>query len=97
MRPGLTSPGALFGYTHGDVYIDDADPEGSYLERLLTPKLAIERAYIERKNGLRDIGVMVRTAWTIAALAAGRKRFPLPPETSLAKPWYDFADSGSGV
>jgi lipopolysaccharide/colanic/teichoic acid biosynthesis glycosyltransferase len=90
VRPGVTSPGALFGYTHGDAYLDDADPEGSYLANLLGPKLAIERAYIERANVLADIGVMFRTALAVVLIAAGKREFALPAEAEAAKPWFDF-------
>src|SRR5690606_34349615 len=55
-RPGITSPGAIFGYTHGEAMLDAADPEGSYVKAQLIPKLAIERAYMERATVLRDVG-----------------------------------------
>jgi len=72
VRPGVTSPGAIFGYTRGDEYLDPDDPEGSYIERQMPVKLAIERAYIARATLLRDIGVCFRTVWAIIAMVLGR-------------------------
>jgi lipopolysaccharide/colanic/teichoic acid biosynthesis glycosyltransferase len=91
VRPGITSPGAIFGYTHGDALLDPADPEGSYARDQLPAKLAIELAYIERANIVRDIAVMLRTVSTIVQIAAGRRRFPLPREAAGAVRWHDFS------
>ena len=92
--PGVTSPGAIFGYTHADALLDPADPEGSYVERVLAPKLAIERAYLEQTSLATDIMVILRTAWTILSIAAGRKRFALPREAGRAARWHDFLGDG---
>jgi lipopolysaccharide/colanic/teichoic acid biosynthesis glycosyltransferase len=91
VRPGITSPGAIFGYTHGDDLLDPADPEGSYARNQLPAKLAIELAYIERTSILRDLGVILRTGWTIVQIALGRRHFPLPREAVLAERWHDFS------
>lgn len=65
--PGVTSPGAIYGYIFGNAILDDADPEGSYVNQMLKPKLALERAYIERASFHRDIKYMILTAWAIFA------------------------------
>lgn len=67
VRPGVTSPGAIYNYLMAHSLIDDADPEGSYARNLLPPKLALERAYLERASVLRDIGYILLTAWAIVA------------------------------
>lgn len=72
VRPGITSPGALFYYAQGEALIDPADPEGSYATRLLAPKLAIERAYLDRATPLSDIAVMIRTVFAVLGHIAGR-------------------------
>lgn len=72
VRPGITSVGAIFYYSEGEGLIDDQDPEGSYVERLLPPKLALERAYMEREDSLWDLRCMVMTAIAIVAAAIGR-------------------------
>lgn len=93
VRPGVTSPGAIFGYTHGDHVLDDDDPEGSYLEHMLAPKLAIELGYIEHANIFTDFGVMFRTAAAIIAIILGKRHFPLPLEAGHAQQYYDFKAS----
>jgi lipopolysaccharide/colanic/teichoic acid biosynthesis glycosyltransferase len=96
VRPGVTSPGAIFGYTHGDRLLDDADPEGSYLTHLLAPKLAIERAYLDSANVWRDIAVMLRTGLTIVQIIMGRPAHRLPPEVDAAAQWHDFSSMHAG-
>lgn len=78
IRPGITSPGAIFGYTRGDAYLDPNDPEGSYTAQQMPVKLAIERAYIEHSTFTRDIGVCFSTIGAIAATMMG-KNFDVNP------------------
>lgn len=65
--PGLTSPGAVFGYIFGDTLLDDTDPEGSYKQNMLPPKLALERSYLERATFMRDLGYVFLTLFAIVA------------------------------
>ena len=77
VRPGLTSPGAIYNYLMADTLLNENDPEGSYVQNLLPPKLALERAYINRKCFLSDL----RYVWlTIKAINANafRKEIVLP-------------------
>jgi len=92
VRPGITSPGALFGYTHGNKMLSDDDPEGSYIKHLLTPKLAIERAYIQKANWITDLAVIVKTVGIIVAMSFGKNDFPLPKEAAEAGQFYDFPE-----
>jgi lipopolysaccharide/colanic/teichoic acid biosynthesis glycosyltransferase len=71
IRPGVTSPGALYNYRMADLLLDVADPEGSYARKMLPPKLALERAYMERANFISDLGFLVLTARAIVAHARG--------------------------
>lgn len=73
VAPGVTSPGAVYGYLFGDALLDDTDPEGSYARNLLPPKLALERAYLERASFFSDLGYIMLTAWAIVAHIMGRK------------------------
>jgi lipopolysaccharide/colanic/teichoic acid biosynthesis glycosyltransferase len=77
--PGLTSPGALFHYTHGDEYLFD-DVDRDYVEKFLPIKLAIESVYVQNRSVTYDLEVMLRTASTIARVLAGQRNFPDPPE-----------------
>lgn len=74
VRPGVTSPGAIFGYLQGDAYLDPSDPETSYIEQQMPVKLAIERAYLERANFWSDIGVMFVTVGAILRIVLGMER-----------------------
>jgi lipopolysaccharide/colanic/teichoic acid biosynthesis glycosyltransferase len=77
--PGLTSPGALFHYTHGDAYLT-GDVERDYAEKLLPVKLELELAYVQNRSFSYDVRVVLRTILTIARILAGQQRFPEPPE-----------------
>jgi lipopolysaccharide/colanic/teichoic acid biosynthesis glycosyltransferase len=85
VRPGLSSPGSLYGYTHGDALLSPERPEGSYAERLLPVKLALDLVYVRRASLRYDLTLVVRTAWIIAATLAGRRAFPEPPEMPEAR------------
>lgn len=80
VRPGLTSPGSICYYTHGEQLLADGDAEQYYVSRLLPIKMAIDLAYLRRATFLSDLAVIFRTAAVLALKAAGRKRFPDPPE-----------------
>lgn len=73
VAPGVTSPGAIYGYLFGDALLDDTDPEVSYARNLLPPKLALERAYLERADFFSDLGYMLLTAWAIVMHIMGRE------------------------
>lgn len=73
IRPGVTSPGAIYNYIMADTLLDDGDAEGSYARKLLPPKLALERAYQERASFISDLGYVVLTAWAILAHVLGRE------------------------
>ena len=79
VRPGLTSPGALFHYTHGDHYLT-GDVERDYAEKLLPIKLELELAYLQNRSWSYDFLVILRTISTIARILAGQQQFPEPPE-----------------
>jgi lipopolysaccharide/colanic/teichoic acid biosynthesis glycosyltransferase len=78
--PGLTSPGALFDYTHGSRYLAGEHVEQNYVEKLLPVMLEIELVYVENRSLRYDVWVVLRTIWTIACVLAGRRQFPEPPE-----------------
>jgi lipopolysaccharide/colanic/teichoic acid biosynthesis glycosyltransferase len=80
IRPGLTSPGSLFGYTQGDSILAGRDPERAYVEKLLPTKLALEAVYVREANFWYDLRILVRTAGVILLIACGRRRFRNPPE-----------------
>lgn len=66
VRPGVTSPGAVFGYLEGDAYLDGADDvEQAYVDKLLPAKMNVEIDYLARASLLGDTGVIFKTARAI--------------------------------
>jgi lipopolysaccharide/colanic/teichoic acid biosynthesis glycosyltransferase len=87
VRPGLTSPGAIYNYMMADLLLDPQSPEKSYVERLMAPKLALERAYLERATFWRDLNYVRLTAWAIVGHWIGF-RVSLPAaDVALARVW----------
>lgn len=84
VRPGLTSPGSIFGTTHGDDLLRGGEPESAYVERVLGVKLALEEVYLERRSFAYDLRLIGRTIGTLVAAAAGRRQFSDPPELPRA-------------
>jgi len=84
VAPGLTSPGSIYAYTHGEAQLDARDSEGCYGERLLPLKLAMDIVYVRRASLAYDLAVIVRTAWMLGPALLGRRAFPLPPELKEA-------------
>jgi lipopolysaccharide/colanic/teichoic acid biosynthesis glycosyltransferase len=83
--PGLTSPGSIYAYTHGEAQLDVRDAHGSYAERLLPLKLALDLVYVRRASLGYDLALIVRTAWMLGTALMGRRAFPLPPELAEAR------------
>jgi hypothetical protein len=85
VRPGLTAPGSLFNYTHGDRLIGSEDPERDYREHVLSLKLASDLVYIRTASVRYDLEVIARTMWMLFCYALGRREFPEPCETTRAR------------
>lgn len=83
--PGLTSPGSIYAYTHGEAGLDLRDPERSYGEQLLPIKMALDLVYVRRASLGYDIALVCRTAWMLGTALLGRRTFPLPPEMPEAQ------------
>ena len=89
--PGVTSPGSIFYYTDGEQLISEEDPEGSYVARLLPPKMAIERAYLERANWVSDLVCIGHTALAIGGIVIGRRVPLFTSDKEAALKWVDAA------
>jgi lipopolysaccharide/colanic/teichoic acid biosynthesis glycosyltransferase len=85
VRPGLTSPGSVYYYTHGEHLLSPEDPERFYVERLLPIKMAIDVVYVRRASVRYDVAVIARTVLMLASSMLGRRRFPDPPEVPEAR------------
>lgn len=84
VAPGLTSPGSIFYYTHGEQLLADGKAEEFYVARLLPLKMTIDLEYLTRASLLSDIGVILNTASVLMQKAFGRKHFPTPASLELA-------------
>ena len=93
--PGLTSPGSIYAYTHGEAQLDLQDPERSYGERLLPTKMALDIVYVRRVSIAYDVALIARTVWMLGGALLGRRAFPLPPEMPDAE--RILRDEGGGV
>jgi lipopolysaccharide/colanic/teichoic acid biosynthesis glycosyltransferase len=71
VRPGLTGPGALFATTNGHLYLNDFDPEGSYVRNLLPVRIGLDLAYARRPSIAQDLRIIGRTLLMIARTVAG--------------------------
>ena len=89
VAPGLASPGSIYNYTHGHLYLDDNDPERSYVGKLLPIKLALELVYVRRASLWYDVTIIVKTVVTILQIAFGKRRFAEPPEFAEARKFME--------
>jgi lipopolysaccharide/colanic/teichoic acid biosynthesis glycosyltransferase len=85
VAPGLTSPGSIYAYTHGEARLDLRDPERSYGEQLLPIKMALDIVYVRRASLSYDLSLIGRTVWMLGTAFLGRRTFPLPREMKEAE------------
>lgn len=85
VRPGLSSPGGIYNYTHGEKLLTGDNPEIEYIEKLMPIKLALEGVYVSHQSFFYDMRIILRTIWVISCQAAGRREYPDPPEMRAAQ------------
>jgi len=62
VKPGLTGPGQIYFTTDQAAELDTvSDVEAHYVRHQLHPKLALDLAYLRRRNLWTDLGVIVKT------------------------------------
>jgi lipopolysaccharide/colanic/teichoic acid biosynthesis glycosyltransferase len=64
VRPGITSPASL-AYRDESVRLTGVDWEKAYIEQIMPQKLAIDLAYLQRRNLFTDLGLVFRTLQTV--------------------------------
>lgn len=79
-RPGLTSPGSIYSYTHGEQALAVDGTERDYVENLLPMKIALDLVYLRHMSVGYDCGVITRTFYVIVAGMMGRRTFAPPRE-----------------
>lgn len=85
VRPGLSSPGSLFNYTHFHIYVRDSHAEEDYIDNFLDRKLALDAVYARHKSFFYDVRVILRTIFIILQVAMGKRSFDTPPESIEAQ------------
>lgn len=90
VRPGLSCPGSLYNYTHGEKLLDTDDPEAAYVEQLMPVKLALDLVYVREASLAYDLEIILRTVVTGVQIVLGREEFPEPPEMAKAREVYGF-------
>ena len=90
VRPGLSCPGSLYNYTHGEKLLDTDDPELAYVERLMPVKLALDLVYVREASLAYDLEIILRTLAVGAQIILGKEEFPEPPEMAKAREVYGF-------
>jgi len=94
VRPGLTSPGSIYYYTHIEQELTGTEYYGKYLEQVLPHKLALERYYVHNRSMGYDIKIIGRTIKAIFMLNVLKRQPPSPPEIIDAVPRYQVPMRG---
>lgn len=75
-KPGLTSPGSLYDYTHGELF----ESEEAYTMEFLPVKMVLELYYVQHRSLLYDTQLIIRTIFTIVGIVFGKNNFEPPVE-----------------
>ena len=75
-KPGLTSPGSLYDYTHGELF----KTEEEYTKKFLPVKMDLELFYVTHQSLLYDAELILRTMITIVEIVLGKTYFDDPKE-----------------
>ena len=72
--PGLASPGSIFNYTHGDLYLKGNNANEVYVKEFLHIKLALDLYYLSHWSLWYDMKIIVRTLYTIVMMSFTSKQ-----------------------
>ena len=78
--PGLASPGSIFNYTHGDLYLKGNNANEVYVKEFLHIKLALDLYYLSHWSLWYDMKIIVRTLYTIVMMSFTSKQLGYPVE-----------------
>jgi lipopolysaccharide/colanic/teichoic acid biosynthesis glycosyltransferase len=59
--PGITDPASIKYRNESELLAQSADPEASYVNRIMPDKIRMNLEYARRANALTDLGVILRT------------------------------------
>jgi len=85
VRPGLTSPGAIYYYTDLERRLEGDESEAGYAKRILPEMLAVDLVYIQRQSFWYDLRLVIRTAYAIFLTIFSRNVSLPPPELDHVK------------
>jgi lipopolysaccharide/colanic/teichoic acid biosynthesis glycosyltransferase len=74
LRPGITDTASICFRYEERVLAAAADPEAEYTRHILPDKLALAQEYVRTRTFTRDVGILVRTIWAVAAPPLSGKR-----------------------
>jgi lipopolysaccharide/colanic/teichoic acid biosynthesis glycosyltransferase len=67
LRPGLTDTASICFRYEDRVLAAARDPLAEYTSHVLPDKLALAQEYVRTRTFARDLGILVRTLWAVAA------------------------------
>ena len=79
VRPGLTSVGSLYYYTHCEQTLGN-DPETEYVTRLMPLKLAMDLEAVKKASFVYELRIVGRTALVLLLSLFGKRKFREPSE-----------------
>ena len=82
VKPGLTSPAALYDYLYGDEIEDEIE----YMDKVAPTRLALDRYYVGRQKIGYDIKLIWYTVRCIAGTVVGK------PQVGILKEMIDAVD-----
>jgi lipopolysaccharide/colanic/teichoic acid biosynthesis glycosyltransferase len=76
VRPGMTGPSAL-AFIDEEKMLEGADPEATYLERIMPRKLELDREYVRTASFGGDLRILLKTgALVVTRPFSSRKQAP---------------------
>ena len=66
VRPGITDPASIKFRNENELMEQEDDPEKYYIEVIMQEKIKLYLEYVAHHSLLGDIGLIVKTLWTIA-------------------------------
>ena len=85
VKPGLTSPGSLYYYSHLEELLQHGSAESEYIKTILPLKIAIDLVYVDNQSIGYDMRIIARTLTAIVARVLGQRTLRMPPEYAIAK------------
>jgi lipopolysaccharide/colanic/teichoic acid biosynthesis glycosyltransferase len=67
LRPGMTDSASIRYRNEERVLAAAAKPLAEYTDRVLPDKIALAEEYVRTRSFTRDLGILLRTLWAIAA------------------------------